>query len=341
MWGIIEAARTAWCETSSGPPFRPVMPAFDAAAARVLRSLSLDALRGFDAAARRASFTAAADELCLTQSAVSKQVKALEQVLGKPLFVRGPRGLALTDEGQALHQAVSPVLRTLEQALGALAGAVRRTVSVSVTPSFASLWLAPRLAAYQRAAPDIDVRIDASEQPRQLAREGIDLALRQAAPGRAEPGSRPLLQEWVRPLAAPALAARVHVPADLARLPLLVFRHAVERHPAMSWSHWFDRLGLAPSRTQPLIHFSQYEHLLKAAAEGAGIALGRRPLVDPLLREGRLAPLLPGRADLAQPGLVHHLLVAPSAAARVEVAAFVAWLEAELAAGGPDYSGIW
>jgi LysR family transcriptional regulator, glycine cleavage system transcriptional activator len=303
--------------------------ALPSAAARLARSLPLDALRGFEAAARLASFTAAADELSLTQSAVSKQVKALEDTIGRPLFERGPRGLALTAEGRVLLDALQPLLRGFEAALAPLAGGgARRTVSISVTPSFGSLWLAPRLPELQRREPTVDLYIDASEATRALDRDGLQLAIRQARDDEAAAGWTPLLRERVMLVAAPALAAAVRCPADIAALPLLVFRHAVERHPWMSWPHWLARLGLPPSPTQPLVHFSQYEPLLKAAIEGAGLALGRTPLVAPALHDGRLQVVLP---EFRLDGLRYHLVVAAQAAARPEVQRIADWFGDALA----------
>lgn len=298
------------------------------AAARLARALSLDALRGFESAARLESFTAAADELSLTQSAVSKQVKALEDAVGKPLFQRSPRGLLLTPEGRVLLEAVQPLLRGFEAALAPLAGGTRRTVSISVTPSFGSLWLALRLPELQRREPFVDLHIDASEAARPLDREGFHLAVRQARDDEAAAGWTPLLRERVMLVAAPALAAAVHRPDDIATLPLLVFRHAVERHPWMSWSHWLAELGLPPSPRQPVVHFSQYEPLLKAAQEGAGLAIGRTPLIDPALHDGRLQVVLPAHQ---LDGLRYHLVVADGARGRPEVQRVADWLVSSLA----------
>jgi DNA-binding transcriptional LysR family regulator len=305
------------------------MPRPETAAARLLRSLSLDALRGFEAAARHLSFTAAAEELSLTQGAVSKQVKQLEEAIGRPVFSRGPRGLGLTPEGRRLHGAVRETLQGLEAALQQLVQADRRSVSVSAAPSFASLWLAPRLPAFCAAHPGIDVRIDASEANLVLEREGIDLALRLGRPGQVPAGWRLLMQEQLMLTAAPALARQVHEPADLLRLPLLVFHHPIERVEWMSWTHWYRHFGLARPPSQPVFQFSHYEHLVKAAAEGAGVAIGRVPQLLPLLRAGQLEVLLPAhRAE----GLAYHLVLSDLATGREEVLAFARWVEQALVA---------
>lgn len=307
----------------------------DSAAARLLRTLSLDALRGFEAAARRLNFTLAAEELCLTQSAVSKQIKALEEAIGQTLFVRGARGLSLTPEGRTLYSGVAPALQQLAQALEPLVNRERQTVSITVTPSFASLWLAPRLAAFHREHPAIDVRVDAAESNLALEREGFDIAVRLAQPGEGGAESdllcRRLAQECLMLVAAPSLAARVRSAEDLLRLPLLVFHHAVQRHPWMSWSHWFSQLGVAQRADQPVLQFSQYEHVIKAAIEGAGIAIGRAPLVLPSLRAGQLQVVLP---EVQAHGLDYLLLVSERSGQRAEVQALVRWIEQTLAADG-------
>lgn len=298
---------------------------------RVLRAMSLDALRGFESAARHMSFTAAADELCLTQSAISKQVRALEDALGVPLFVRGARGLALTPQGRVLREAVSQSLEQLGAAVEQLVAPSRAMVAVTTTPSFAALWLTPRLARFHADAPDIDVRVDASEAMANLERDGFDIAIRLRAPGHASPM---LLRERLMLVATPALAQRVRSPVDLAAMPLLVYHDPAERFGWMSWQHWYARMGLSPRADQPCLYFSRYEHLITAAARGAGIAIGRAPLILPLLASGELAVLLP---DQVADGMEYELAVADRGGARggneqSPAARFCGWLQRELAA---------
>lgn len=321
------------CDAFSAQPFLPFMTTAPSAAERLFRSLPLDALRGFDAAARLSSFTAAAEELSLTQSAVSKQVKALEDLIGKALFTRGPRGLQLTAEGRALHQAARDTFARLQLALEQVVQSPRSQVAVTVTPSFASLWLVPRLAAYRALAPQVDIRVDAAEAELPLERAGIDLAVRLCPLARAERSWTLLAQERLMLVAAPALARRVATPGDLAALPLLVFAHGSAQHAGMSWQHWHDRLGLPHTASQPVFQFSQYEHLVKAAIDGMGVAIGRTPLVLPLLRSGQLEVLLPeSSAGPDHPGLGYHLVWSQRSRERPEVQHFAAWVERELAA---------
>lgn len=294
------------------------------ASANALRAISLDAIRGFECSARHLSFTAAAQELCLTQSAVSKQVKSLEDVLDVALFVRGGKGLALTAEGRQLYEAARAAIAQLGDAVDRLLSTERVSIAVTTTPSFASLWLVPKLARFTAIAPGIDVRVDASEANANLEREGFDLAIRLAP---AAPDETPLLRERLMLVAAPAVAARVRDVADLARQPLLVFHDPAGRFPWMSWPEWYARLGLAQSARQPCLYFSQYEDVLNAAAQGAGVAIGRTPLVLPLLGSGRLEVVLPNHVS---DGMTYRIVESPDA--RSGVRRFREWLESELAA---------
>lgn len=289
--------------------------------------MSLDAIRGFESAARHLSFTAAAEELCITQSAVSKQVKTLEDTLDAALFLRGGKGLSLTSQGRELSEAARAALAQLASAVDRLLAVDRASVAVTTTPSFAALWLAPKLAAFQRLEPAIDVRVAASEAQVKLEREGMDLAVR-LSPVRPGEGPPPLLQEQALLVAAPAIAARIHSAADILTTPLLVYHDPGARFSWMSWTAWYERLGLKPSARQPCLYFSQYEHVLTAAVQGAGIAIGRTPLVLPLLGSGRLKVVLPGQTVA---GLGYHIVTSVHSAERPAVQKFRAWLERELA----------
>ncbi|MBW8720555.1 MAG: LysR family transcriptional regulator, partial [Polaromonas sp.] len=242
-----------------------------------LRAMSLDAIRGFESAARHLSFTTAAEELCITQSAVSKQIKSLEDALGTALFLRGGKGLSLTAEGRQLFEAARASLAQLASAVDRLLAVDRVSVSVTTTPSFAALWLAPKLAQFQQLEPAIDVRVDASEVRVNLEREGMDLAVRLYPVQPGDEGPPPLLQEQALLVAAPGVAARIHTAADILATPLLVYYDPTTRFPWMSWPDWYERLGLKQSTQQPCLYFSQYENVLTAALQGAGIAIGRTP----------------------------------------------------------------
>ena len=242
-----------------------------------LRAMSLDTIRGFESAARHLSFTAAAEELHLTQSAVSKQVKSLEDALDTALFLRGGKGLSLTPEGRQLFEAARAALTQLAAAVDGLLSVERLSVSVTTTPSFAALWLAPKLAKFQTLEPAIDVRVDASEARVNLEREGLDLAVRLNPPQSAGEGTPTLLQEQALLVAAPAVAARAAagvlrpgyalcvdvldrlVPAagteavTAAGLPvfLTVRACADSRRAGRRHRHWAHPAGAAPARKRP------------------------------------------------------------------------------------------
>jgi DNA-binding transcriptional LysR family regulator len=293
-----------------------------------LRAMSLDAIHGFESAARHLSFTAAAEELCITQSAVSKQVKSLEDALGAPLFLRGGKGLSLTPQGRELYEAARMALGQLASAVDRLLAVDRASVAVTTTPSFAALWLAPKLAKFQQLEPAIDVRVDASEARVNLEREGMDLAVRLSPWPPGSEGPPPLLQEQALLVAAPAVAARIHSAADILHTPLLVYYDPATRFPWMSWPDWYERLGLKQSAQQPCLYFSQYEHVLNAAVQGAGIAIGRTPLVLPQLRGGQLKVVLPSETV---DGLGYRIVTSAHSTDRPAVQKFRAWLERELA----------
>lgn len=290
--------------------------------------MSLDAIRGFESAARHLSFTAAAEELCITQSAVSKQVKSLEDALGMALFLRGGKGLNLTPEGRQLYEAARASLAQLATAIDRLLAVDRVSVSVTTTPSFAALWLAPKLAKFQALEPAIDVRVDGSEARLNLEREGMDLAVRLSPLQAGAEGPPPLLQEQVMLVAAPAIAARIACAADILHAPLLVYYDPAMRFSWMSWTAWYERLGLRQSPQQPCLYFSQYEHVLNAAVQGAGVAMGRTPLVLPLLRSGQLQVVLPSQTV---EGMAYRIVTSAHSADRPAVQKFRAWLERELA----------
>lgn len=312
------------------------MTLLPSAADLLLRSLSLDALRGFERAARLQSFTAAADDLNLSQSAVSKQVKALEDTLGVPLFVRGARGLTLTGEGTLLLEGVGDALARLAGVVDRLqrgGGMARACVAVTTSPSFASLWLVPRLPAFQARHPEVDIGVDSSTQSLHLERAGVDVAIRLTRSEDLPAGEVPLLRQRAMLVATPELAARIATPADLAREALLVFSQAGERFSQLSWARWHQRLGITAPPTQARSHFSQYEDLLRACAQGMGVAIGLTPLVAPRLASGELAVVLPQHAV---DGPFYRLLVAPGSAQRPEVQAFCDWAREAMAAEGAD-----
>lgn len=292
----------------------------------LVRLPPLDPLRGFVAAARHLSFTHAAAELFLTQSAISRQVQTLEEALGVRLFVRGVRSLALTAEGARLAAAAEGWLAEYARLADTLRAPGPRPVTVTSSIGITALWLVPRLSRFQALHPDIDVRLAAGNRLVDLAREGVDLALRYCADCDAPPGAERLFGETVVPVASPAVAARGLDRDTLPETVLLEFDD-----PSYAWLRWHDWLaamGLGEVRPRAMLGFNHYDQLIHAAAAGQGIALGRLELIGNLLAEGRLRKVGSDRREVAGRG---YWLVPAPGTLRPEVARFAEWLRAEAA----------
>jgi LysR family glycine cleavage system transcriptional activator len=292
----------------------------------------LELLRTFEAAARHLSFTQAAAELFVTQSAVSRQIRALEDDLGAPLFERRHRALALTPAGESLRSATLEVLDRLRETVRRLRRpGARRTFTVTTSVGFASLWLVPRLPRFTAAHPDVDVRISAVNRMVDLDREDIDVAVRFGPRDRAQ--GTPLFGETVLPVCAPALAQDprrpLREPADLARHVLLVTMAPGAGVAGLEWPMWLEAVGLAQLEPAGRLHFSQYDLLVGAAIAGQGVALGRMPLLADALGDGRLvAPF--GRGAASPRG---YSLITSSRGRDDEVArSFCDWLLVEAGA---------
>ena len=290
----------------------------------------LDLLKGFEAAARHLSFTKAGGELFLTQSAISRQVQALEEQLGVKLFQRRTRSLLLTDEGQRYYKAVRAALDDLRAATASVrkdAGAAVLTVSTTVT--FASLWLVPKLAGFQSAQPAAQVRLVAENRMQDLDREGIDIAVRYCPPAIAGRGATKLFGERVLPVVSPRVAVRLRLerPEDLARAVLLEY-DGVPHTVWLTWPVWFETMKVPMPRPAGTLQFTQYHQIIQAAVAGQGVALGRVPLVDQLLRTKELVAPFGRTRTTAAESRAYYVVVNPRAAGRPEVAAFVNWLQA-------------
>jgi DNA-binding transcriptional LysR family regulator len=305
---------------------------------------SLDLLKGFESAARHLSFTKAAAELFLTQSAISRQVKALEDQLGVLLFRRENRALFLTDAGQLLLHAAGEMMDVLDDTLDRLARpAGPPLLDVTTTVSFASGWLVPHLPAFRRLHPEIDVRIQATNDVVDLARHGIDVAIRLCAPGGVPPGAVRLHGEEVFPACSPRLLRDPARPlasfADLAHHVLIHFDAAVGRLPELTWEHWLRSAGLADLRPAGSLHFSHYDQVVQAAVAGEGIAIARLPMLASLLEGGLLAPAFEAAHQASS--REYFLVTAAGATERPEVRAFVDWIVGEpQRAGSPAPTSV-
>lgn len=253
----------------------------------------LNGLRAFAAAGRHLTFRAAAEDLGVTQGAVAQQVRGLEDHLGLRLFLREPRGLAFTEEGRAYHTAVSRAFSQLTDATAALRSAPLR-VTISVTPTFASKWLIPRLAEFTEAHPKIDLRITATERVSSFHADGIDLAIRQGRPPFGASLRADLLfpQEIVA-VCAPRLVAERDRPLDAGALSRMTFLH--DTHDL--WPKFIEVAFRGEVELSRGLRFNQTTLTLDAALAGQGIALASRFLVQRHLKVGHLVQPLDGALE--------------------------------------------
>jgi LysR family glycine cleavage system transcriptional activator len=251
----------------------------------------LNALRAFEAAARHLSFTTSASELHVTQAAVSHQVKALEEFLGCRLFERRTRALALTDEGRALLPVASGAFASILAATGRIqSGELRRHLTVSVVPSFAARWLVPRLRRFRRAHPDVELHLQPSTALADLQRAEADVAIRWGRGRYAGLSVQRLMGDELFPVCSPDLMRgpkRLRQASDLGRQILL------HDDSEDDWTEWLAAAGVADAKGSRGMFFTDASLMLQAAADGLGVALGRRVLVAADLRAGRLVRPFP------------------------------------------------
>jgi len=306
-------------------PKRPIT-----ARARRRRPIQLQALRGFESAARHLSFTLAAAELKLTQSSISRQVATLEDDVGVALFTRHTRALRLTQAGERLFAAVQQGLSTIDRAVDEVRGeGAARRVTVATYASFASLWLVPRLAEFQGQHPGIEIRIDASDRLVDLEAEGIDLALRWLRPTAPVPQHAELLGEEefnaaLSPRLLQASGIALKTPADLDRLPVLAMDDTVPSTPYSSWARWCELAGVAPIEGAARLVFTYVDQSVQAAVRGQGVALVRTPFLDDLVAASDLVTPFPKLRR--KTGYRYYLIDNPQRRDLPHVAAFRQWI---------------
>ena len=282
--------------------------------------LPLNAMRAFESAARHLSFTRAGRELHVTQNAVSAQVKNLEARLGVTLFRRLPRGLALTDEGQALLPLLSESFERMQAVLEQFEGGLHRQVlTVAAVGTFAVGWLLPRLAAFERDHPAIDLRLLTNNNRVDLAAEGLDYAIRFGDGAWHATDALPLLEPLFTPLCTAATARRLRSASDLARETLL------RSYRADEWTRWFAAARAKPPLLRGAI-FDSSITMAEAAAQGAGVALLPAALFGDALRNERLVQPLPDGVTLGRYWLTRLKSRPLSASMRV----FADWLTTTL-----------
>lgn len=287
----------------------------------MVRLAPLHLFRAFEAAAKHVSFTAAAEELCVTQSAVSQQVRQLEDHLGVRLFRRLPRRLELTREGLVLAGSVHEALFMLRRACERLSQPT--SLTVSATPSLAARWLVPRLKGYMDRHADVTVSLLASDDAVDFDRQDIDVALRWGRPRRPAVRADPLPPDPVFPVCSPALVGALGVPAgprDLERFTLL------ETANSLPWVDWCEAAGFNGFSFRSRLYFSDVNLMLEAASQSQGVCLTSYLMAEQDLRAGRLTALLDARVTT---GERIHVLTPSGAPEKPAVTAFRAWIMAE------------
>ncbi|MCX8003929.1 MAG: LysR substrate-binding domain-containing protein [Burkholderiaceae bacterium] len=281
----------------------------------------LTTLVAFETVARRRSFALAASELCLTASAVSHQIARLEEFLDVKLFDRTPAGVRLSPAGEAYLRRVAAALGAIGAATEDVRKGVRNSLNVHASPSFASLWLMPRLANFAHAHPDVSLFLSASPTHSDFAQGQADLDIRYGTPNWPGLVVQPLFKENILPLASPAFAAhyRIREPGELLHTPLIQSTVSI-----VQWADWLAPRGVKPAPERFALRFDRAQLALDAAVQGLGVALESTTIAAPHIVAGRLVPLFDPAWAIPVQG---HFVVYPARhGKRPEVEAFVHWL---------------
>lgn len=300
-----------------------------------MRPTPLHALHTFESAARHQSYSLAADELHVTHSAVSQQIRILEEALGVRLFGRQGRQMLLTKEGALLYKRIQPALKQIDRATAEV-GALQRSPSITVTTltSFANRWLLPRLARFQKRRPDIAVHIRASEELKDMERAEVDVAIRYGRGTWKGCNAEKLLDEWLFPVCSPAFN-KGRLPGTIKSLK----RYRVLRDDcremrdgsSVEWKTWLQQAGIDSADLMHETSYSDANLMLESAIAGQGIAIGRSALVSADMAAGRLVRVF----DVIAPApYSYYIVTAASRKMSAEVQAFVQWLQQEAALYG-------
>lgn len=291
---------------------------------------SLSALRAFEAAARHLSFTRAAEELCVTQAAVSHQVRSLEEELGMSLFNRLPRRVSLTEEGRILSESTTAAFERIASGVEALSHAqTTGAVNVSVSPSIAVKWLLPRLDRFREQHDGIDVRISANDRLIDPVREGVDLCIRYGSGRYNGLETTLLMKDEVYPVCSPTLLEGAHKldsPADLSHFVLLQDEMMADDENRPDWQKWFESAGAADMEHDEQVSFSHAVMMIDAALAGQGVALGRSTLVADDIAAGRLIRPLDASFESA---FAYWICVPKGTVLGPKITAFRDWLVEE------------
>jgi LysR family transcriptional regulator, glycine cleavage system transcriptional activator len=297
------------------------------------RPISVGHLRAFDAVAKHLNFRLAAEDLALTQSAVSRQIQALEEIVGVQLFLRHTRAVELTQAGVQLLSAVTPSLERIDQAVNQVRlRSGRRSITLTTFASLASMWLIPRLGVFQAEYPDIDLRIDASDHFIDLETSDLDLAIRYGPSAQMPVNAKRLFGEHLTPVASPSMAQRANLEkkSDLKRLTLIEDAGRVNAHHEwLTWRRWLQAFNQAKLEPKRWMYFSYAHQMYEAALAGQGVVLARTPLIARQLQDGRL--IEPIKNSRVNSPMIYWYELSPHAEQRPELQAFMKWLESEAA----------
>lgn len=288
----------------------------------------LHALRAFEAAARHLHFTNAADELGLTPTAISHQIRLLEDILGTKLFIRQPRPISLTPAGAELLPVLRDALDRIEATLNNIATPDHtKPLTLSVTLAFASRWLLPRLAMLQ-AETQLAISLDARNTPIELTSGAADIAIRYAPKSSAQSHWQQIHQDRFIAVATAEIATRWNASRERATpdaIPLLQYDWSARQMQPPSWQDWFTQTGQTvhhhSTNHRPAQRFSEEAHAIEAAETGQGIVLASELLVMDQLANGQLQRL----SDTILPGPYYWIVTAPDHPRSAELARVAAW----------------
>lgn len=285
---------------------------------------NLAALRAFEAAARHENFSRAAEEIHVTHGAISHQVRALEEELGVTLFARHGKRIAITPEGENFAASLRKALTEIAAAAEALRmGAKQKKLTVTALPSFAGRWLAPRLGQFIEQNPDLEVMLQSSSHLTDFVRESVDVGIRFGKGNYPGLLVEKVMDDYYYPVASPRFNG-----GELPRTPQKLAQSMLLRCEGEPWTPWFQAAGLdLPEPTGGLV-FQDSSMLVRAAAEGHGIALARHAIVITELRSGELVCLSDIAVKCPQS---YYLVCPPNSMLKPQVQAFRKWLFEEIA----------
>ena len=299
--------------------------------ANMILNLPFSALRAFEAVVRQGGFSAAADELGVSQSAISQHVKALEEWLGQDLLVRGARGSSPTREGEELAQAIAAGLGRISDVCARLRDRTRadKTIVISCLPGFAFTWLFPRLLRFDLAHPDLSISVATDTGQVPFSAVDADIGIRYGLGHHPDAEVDLLLNERLFPVCAPALLSRPHPLRrieDLAHYTLLENETLTFGDKNPTWSYWAAKVGVSLPAGARSRRFGQANMVTQAAIEGVGVALGREPLVIDALCDGRLVRPFPQITDSP---LSYWLVRRKGGDDSPKIREFLAWIKSE------------